>query len=294
MNTITYFISDVFCSKSYSGNQLATFINCGGISSNEMQKIASILNFPETTFVLSDQEIDGGYEVRIFTPKAEVDFAGHPTLGTALIIQKYIIKDEVKQVKLNLKVGQITVSFNDGDLWMEQIEPKFGVAMEADFLAKVLSISPKDIDHSFPIVEITTGLPFTIVPLKNKKKLGEVSIDKKKYENFITQTWAKGILTFAPGGHENDQSLAVRVFVPYLGIDEDPATGSANGCLAAYLVRYNYFGSDNVDIRVGQGYEMGRNSQLSMKANKERDQIRIFIGGKVIVNAQGSWFLKHL
>lgn len=293
MNSLDYYISDVFCSKPYSGNQLATFVNCQNISSTEMQNIACILNFPETTFILSDQEVDGGYDVRIFTPKAEVDFAGHPTLGTAYIIRKYIIKNEaVNQVKLNLKVGQITVRFDPEELWMEQIEPKFGKSLDPELISDVLSINESEIDQEFPILEATTGLPFTIVPLTSKNSLAKVSLDPAYYKEFIKKTWAKGILAFAPEGHENDQKLSVRVFVPYLGIPEDPATGSANGCLAGYLVDQKYFGRGNVDIRVGQGYEMGRNSQLSLKAYKKEQKIKIFIGGKVIVNAKGIWFTK--
>jgi len=259
-----------------------------------MQSIASTLNFPETTFIISDTVIDEGYDVRIFTPKAEVDFAGHPVLGIAFIILKYIMGEEVKQVKLNLKIGQIRVEIKQDELWMEQMEPTFGNTLGRELLADVLSIAESEIDSDYPIVEVSTGLPFTIVPLKTRESLAKVRIVNGYYNEFVTRTSAKGILVFAPGGHEEQQKLSVRVFVPYLGIPEDPATGSANGCLAAYLIKYKYFGGERIDIQVGQGYEMGRNAQLSLQAVKEMNRIKIRIGGKVIVNARGDWFSKGI
>ena len=139
-----FYITDVFGQEKYSGNQLATFLHCGDLSDQEMQQIAREINFSETTFVVSDHPRDGGYEVRIFTPATEIDFAGHPTLGTAFVIQQYLIGQPVEQVVLNLRVGPVPVRLPiaSGDLmlWMQQSEPTFGPPLEAAALAHVLSI----------------------------------------------------------------------------------------------------------------------------------------------------------
>jgi len=110
MEKLTFYIVDVFAEKKYSGNQLAVFKNAKALSDNEMQRIAKEMNYSETTFILSEEKRNSGYDVRIFTPEKEVPFAGHPTLGTAYVIQREIIKKPVEKIILNLKIGQIPVS----------------------------------------------------------------------------------------------------------------------------------------------------------------------------------------
>ncbi len=120
MRNLKFHILDVFAEEKYAGNQLAVLLNAGELSSIEMQKIAREINFSETTFVLSDVSSQGGYHVRIFTPGSEVPFAGHPTLGTATVIREKILQGKTDSVVLNLKVGQIPVTFSpDGYCWMK-------------------------------------------------------------------------------------------------------------------------------------------------------------------------------
>ena len=290
---LKFFITDVFGETKYSGNQLATFLNCQNLSEREMQQIAREINFSESTFVLSDEPNNGGYDVRIFTPEREVDFAGHPTLGTAYIIKKHILAKPANEVILNLKVGQLPVqiagSAHDGLLWMQQVKPEFGGKLDREQLAIVLHLATDEIAENWPIEEISTGLPFIIVPLKSMGALKKAAVAKAHYNKLVRTTWAKGILVFCPGGYTANQNLAVRVFVDYYGIPEDPATGSGNGCLAAYLVKNRYFQSPAIDICTGQGYEIGRPSQLYLKAIEESGSINIKVGGKVIPVAEGWW-----
>src|SRR3972149_8909191 len=166
MNKPTFYITDVFGNKKYSGNQLATFINCDTFDSTEMQKIAREINFAETTFITSLQKQNGGYNVRIFTPNYEVDFAGHPTLGTSFIINKYLENGKAHKIMLNLKVGQIPVEIKNEEYRMQQINPEFGNMLEINQLAGTLNLNPGDFNELFPIQEVSTGLPFIIVPLK--------------------------------------------------------------------------------------------------------------------------------
>lgn len=290
MKKLTFYIVDVFAEKKYAGNQLAVFREAGELSSNEMQQLARETNFSETTFILQDGERDGGYDVRIFTPGEEVPFAGHPTLGTAHIIRNEILKGKAEAILLNLKVGKIPVTFGkNGYCWMKQIEPEFGKPHPAETIAAILGLPVFDIDARYPVQEVSTGLPFFIVPLKTIAALKTAKVDRDKYFAYIKDSSAKGILVFCPQAHEAQNDISVRVFVDCYGIPEDPATGSGNGCLAGYLVKHRYFGKDSIDIRSEQGYEIGRPSLLLLKAEKENDKINIFVGGKAIIVAKGEF-----
>lgn len=285
-----FFITDVFTTQRYGGNQLATFVDCESLSGQEMQKIAKEINFSETTFITSRQPRDGGYDVRIFTPNSEVEFAGHPTLGTAHIIRNKLRLTDANEVALNLRVGKIPVTFSGtATLWMKQMPPQFGKQLDAGTLARVLGIAASDIDQRFPAEEVSTGFPALLVPLKNLDALKRAKIDKGAYFPLVSDAWAKLILVFSPEAYEPGQHLSVRTFADYYGIAEDAATGSANGCLAAYLVRHKVLGSSSLDVLAGQGYEMGRPSTLALRANETGNGIEVFVGGSVIDVAEGVW-----
>lgn len=288
----TYYLTDVFGESKYSGNALATFVDAGDLSGREMQAIARELNLSETTFVLSPLARDGGYDVRIFTPASEVDFAGHPTLGTAFVIRKHVIKQDVPIVTLNLKAGRVPVSFPDGEegpLWMKQVPPVFGSVLPSAPLAGVLGLDPSDIDPRRPVEEVSTGLPHIIVPLVGLDALKRVKIDAGAYDALIRTTWAKSILAFCFEGRSSEEGMAVRVFPVCYGIPEDPATGSGNGCLAAYLVRNRVLGGTSLEVTVGQGHEMGRPSRLFLRASEKDGATEVQVGGRVLPVAEGRW-----
>ena len=293
MNARTFYIVDVFAEAKYAGNQLAVFRNAQGLSDEQMQTFARETNFSETTFILSDAERDGGYDVRIFTPVAEVPFAGHPTLGTASVIHEEIIGQPVDRVNLNLKVGQIPVTFDQqagGDiLWMKQNPPEFGPVLNPTEIAALLRLNEADIDIPFPIQEVSTGIWFLIVPLKSLDAVKQARIDHDRYFAWIKTRHKNGVLVFSPETYDARNDLNVRVFVPCYGVEEDPATGSGNGCLAAYLVKNRYFGAGRIDIRVEQGYEIGRPSLLRLRAEDQGQTIDVNVGGKVVKVAKGQW-----
>lgn len=286
-----FYIVDVFAETKYSGNQLAVFSGAevANLSDDEMLQIAREMNYSETTFILSAEQRNGGYDVRIFTPAKELPFAGHPTLGTAYIIQREIIKNSVEEVILNLGVGQIPVSWKGEVLWMRQNLPTFTETHQIETLAEVLNVEVNDIDGRFPIQEVSTGVPFVIVPLKSLGALKKAKVNLDKYYQFIQTTKTTEILIFCPETYNSINDLSVRMFAPYLGITEDPATGSANGCLAAYLSEYNYLGEAKVDVRVEQGYEINRPSLLLLKAEKISGKIEVFVGGNVVMVAKGKF-----
>ena len=292
MNNHIFHIVDVFAEEKYSGNQLAVVRNAERLSDSEMQQITREMHFSETTFILSDEPRNGGFDVRIFTPENEVDFAGHPTLGTAYVIQKMILRKQIEKVVLNLKVGKIPVSFqkqSDGSsiLWMQQINPTFGLELPPERLAEVLCIDKKMIHPHFPIQEVSTGLPFIIVPLTNLAALKQVKINNDKYDQLTEKAWAKAILVFTPEGHDKTADLSVRVFPLCFGIPEDPATGSGNGCLAGYLVKHCFFGRPEINLKVSQGHEIKRPSLIRLKAEERGQQVHIQVGGRVVEVAEG-------
>jgi trans-2,3-dihydro-3-hydroxyanthranilate isomerase len=294
INNYRFYIVDVFAKEKYTGNQLAVFRDIKGISNKKMLQIAKEVGYSETTFIISEEKRDGGYDVRIFTPEREVPFAGHPTLGTAYIIQQEIVNKHISEIVLNLEVGQIpvTFSYNKGQadiLWMKQINPSFGQTLDSDLIAQVLGINKKEIDSKFPIQEVSTGLPFIIVPLNTLSTLKRISIDRDKYFELIKHTKAKIIFAFCPETYHKENDLSVRVFAYYYGVPEDPASGSGNGCLAGYLVKHRYFGKNWIDVRVEQGYEIGRPSLLFLRAEDKNGKIDIFVGGKVIAIAKGTF-----
>ncbi|MEI6613370.1 MAG: PhzF family phenazine biosynthesis protein [Chrysiogenales bacterium] len=290
MKKLPFYIVDVFAEKKYAGNQLAVFRQAKELSGKEMQCLAREINFSETSFIIQDEQRDGGFDVRIFTPGEEVPFAGHPTLGTAHIIRNEILKGKAEALTLNLKVGKIPVTFGrDSYIWMKQVEPEFGKLHPVEALAAILGLPVADIAIRFPIQEVSTGLPFFIVPLKTMAALKNAKINRDKYFAFIKKSWAKGILVFCPEAHEAQNDISVRVFVDCFGIPEDPATGSGNGCLAGYLVKHRYFGKDSINIRSEQGYEIGRPSLLLLKAEQAGAKINISVGGKAVIVAKGEF-----
>lgn len=293
MTSLNFYIVDVFAETRYAGNQLAVFTEAAHLSTEQMQAIAREINFSETTFILSSEPEKGGFNVRIFTPAKELPFAGHPTLGTAFVLQQAIVQQPVEQLCLNLAVGQIPVTmlYQNGMpevLWMRQNPPTFGQVIDIEAMATVLNLDPTDFDPRFPIQEVSTGLPFLIVPLQSLDALQRIKVNGDRLAQVVAPLQAREVFVFCPETRNPANQFSARMFAPLLGIAEDPATGSANGCFAAYLAQHEYLGTARVEARVEQGYEMGRPSLLLLKAEKA-DGIEVQVGGKVILVGRGEF-----
>ncbi len=290
MKSIPFYIVDVFAQNKYQGNQLAVFLDCGGLSTEQMQQIANETHFAETTFIVSGKKENGGYDVRIFTPDTEVPFAGHPTLGTAYILQKKMEKDSSERILLNLGVGQIPVAFEvGGDLWMKQNQPQFGPMFDKGVLAKILSIPSDAIDGSYPLKAVSTGLASVIVPLSSLDAVKACHINHSLYRAFLDETYKANLLVFCRETYHKENTLHVRVFCDDTGFPEDAATGSANGNLAGYLLECDYFGKKEMNYCVEQGYSIKRPSLVKVKAGKEGALYAIYVGGQVFQIAKGEW-----
>ncbi len=282
----TFYIVDVFAEEKYAGNQLAVVRGGGDLPDDTLQKIASEMNYSETTFIISEEERDGGYDVRIFTPEEEIPFAGHPTLGTAFVLRQEILASPVERLTLNLGAGRIPVTFGDV-LWMEQLPPTFGDTLDPALAARALGLDASDIREDYPVQEVSTGLPFVVAPLKSLDVLKRCRLDGDAFAGLVEEMEARSILVFAPEPHEEGNDLSARMFAPALGVPEDPATGSANGCLAGYLVEHRYLGTNSIDVRVEQGYEIRRPSLLYLQARRSDAGISVSVGGKVQMVARG-------
>ncbi len=282
---LPFTIVDVFAEEKYAGNQLAVVRGAAGLSDEILQKITREMNYSETTFILSEEERDGGYDVRIFTPGGEVPFAGHPTLGTAHVIRDEILATPAERVVLNLEAGKIAVTFGEV-LWMRQLPPVFGPALDHGSLARVLGLEDGDLDGRHPVREVSTGLPAVIVPLRSLDALQRCRVNWDLYRESAAA--GKNLYAFCPEPHaDGPGDVSARMFSDDLGIPEDPATGSAAGCLAGYLVEQRYFGTDSAEVRIEQGYEIGRPSLLYLRAWREGDTINVSVGGKVQMVARG-------
>jgi trans-2,3-dihydro-3-hydroxyanthranilate isomerase len=282
-------IVDVFARERYAGNQLAVVESDGDLSDTEMQAVAAEMDFSETTFVESDAS---PYRVRIFTPEAEIPFAGHPTLGTAAVIREHIAAGTPDEVVLNLDVGEVPVTVDeDGDgaetLWMTQQPPEFGAQLAHDRLAAVLGLEESALDTDWPVQIVSTGLPTIVVPLADRATLTDIEVDREAYDDVTGDREAKNVLAFCPDPRSDGNDFAVRVFAPFYGVPEDPATGSSNGCLAGYLARHRYTGSESVSARVEQGYEMGRASLVHLETSDDGGEVEVEVGGRVVPVARG-------
>jgi trans-2,3-dihydro-3-hydroxyanthranilate isomerase len=279
MRKFPFVTTDVFSSRPLEGNPVAVFTDARGLSDAEMQAIALEMRLSETTFVIPRDEAterERGIQVRIFTVAEELPFAGHPTLGTASVIAK---AGGVDAVALDLKVGKIPVSIKttpDGLFGeMTQRDPEFGKIHDPDEIAKATGISLADIQTSLPIQTVSTGFAFAIVPLRSLETLSKLEIDLKKAEAYLATTDASLFFFVTP---DSDRKAGLRARMLFYG-GEDPATGSASGCAAAWMVRHRLAKPDE-QVIIMQGVEMKRPSRIFVRASLEASRVHnVRVGG---------------
>lgn len=282
-----FYIVDCFAEEKYQGNELLVVIADRAISDHEQQQIAREINFSETAFILSGRQSNGGYDVRIWTPNVgEVPFAGHPTLGTAFVVHRCIEHGQGDLVRLNLEVGQIPVSVTSQGLTMSQKPPTFGKMVDKREIAEVFGLDAESIRDDYPIQWVSTGLESVIVPLKDRQVLSRLKMNREWFERYVLRHPENNCnhLFFVDMG---DCTFAVRCLME--DFVEDPATGSANGDLAGYLLQHDYFGKSDINYTVIQGEDMGRKSVLHIHARKTAEDWTIEVGGRCHIVASGEW-----
>src|ERR1035437_2921835 len=275
---------DVFTSRPLEGNQLAVFSDARGLSDGEMQKLARETNLSETTFILPrDAAIEQreGHKVRIFTVNEELPFAGHPTLGTAWYLRQHSSSDEIV---LDLKVGKIPVHLEqrNGLLFgeMHQAEPQFGAMHPHHVVAKVLGLPATELDESLPIQTVSTGMPFTMVPFRSLATLQKLNVSWYQMAPYLATIGNPAFFYFVCRDTVDPNATLHTLMICYYG--EDPATGSAAGCCAAWAVRHAVLEAEAQGL-IEQGMETRRPSFIYIRAGKSGDAVtNVRVGGNVV------------
>lgn len=291
--TDNFYIVDVFSESPYSGNPLAVIINTDALSNEVMQKIATEMNFSETTFVNPILERNNGYSVRIFTPAREIAFAGHPILGTAQILRNYLSSRTSSQINLNLSGGQITVTFEASDkckeiIWFRAPPISLGTTATPRKLADILGISAEDIASNTPIQVASAGTSAIIVPIRS---LDALECCKFNLEKFSTTLAPEGfpplIYLFCQQTNQPENDLCVRFFFEANGPREDPATGNGASFLGAYLLEHQVFPETNLSLRIEQGHSVLRPSLILLRTRMHSGNPEIHVGGYVTTTVEG-------
>jgi trans-2,3-dihydro-3-hydroxyanthranilate isomerase len=280
----TFHIVDVFSSTPFGGNQLAVLPDAAGISIEGMQKIAREFNFGETTFVLPKNEPANRCRVRIFTPRAELDFAGHPTVGTAcaLVMKQHVRLSAPTRLILEENVGPVTVDVAQrnggyhGTLTLSgKIEAPTGAPSATD-LAAILSVEPAEVNQVF---FAGVGVPLCFAQLSSNAVVDRAVINRAAWAATLSRAWSPHLFFFA-GNLRDGGKLYARMWAPALGVEEDPATGSACAALVGAMASKPDFGGMSYRLSILQGVSMGRRSEIEAEARK-RDGVvsSVSVGG---------------
>lgn len=293
MRRYRYVLLDVFTHNPMEGNPLAVFTDAHGLSFDEMQRIANEMNLSETTFVLpraADMEEREGVRVRIFTTQEEMPFAGHPTLGTAWLLQR---EHGGEQIELALNIGKIPIRFATNEAGrlageMRQRDPEFGEVFAAEEVARAAAIPLDWIDTSLPIQTVSTGTPFTIVPLRTLDAMHQLQVNVQTSAAFLRPRHSHFFFFVSREVETAGATLHARMQF-YNG--EDPATGSASGCATAWALRHGVLASEQSAI-IEQGLEIKRPSFIHIRGRRTAEGATdIRVGGEVVVVAEGKFFL---
>src|SRR5262249_3240052 len=280
---------DVFTATPLEGNALAVVLDGRGLSDAQMQALAKETNLSETTFVLPRDPVterERGVRVRIFTVAEELPFAGHPTLGTAFVLRG---NNAVPEIKLDLNVGSVPVRFEQHDGQpalgeMTQIDPKFEVQHSRETVAAATGISVGDFDPSLPIETVSTGVAFTIAPVRSLGVLRDLHFDQRGAAAYLERSGGKFFYFVSRETVDSKARLHARMIF-YNG--EDPATGSAAGCAAAWMVAHGVAQPDE-RVLIEQGVEMKRPSRIFVRASRNDNRVvNVRVGGNVVEIMRG-------
>lgn len=283
---------DVFTAIPLQGNPLAVFTDAHGLSAAEMQALAREMNLSETTFIFPrDPEIEreNGVRVRIFTVEEELPFAGHPTLGTAMVVRGVT---GAGSVLLDLDVGRIPVAFHDenGIVFgeMRQRDPEFLGRHNIEDVARASGLKLEDIDPDLPVQTVSTGLGFTIVPVRSLAAVQHLRLNWSHAAEYLERSDGRFFYFVTRDTVDAEATIHARMIF-YNG--EDPATGSAAGCAAAWMVANGVARSGERAI-IEQGLECRRPSRIVVRAEREDDRIvNVRVGGNAVVVMEGEVFL---
>jgi trans-2,3-dihydro-3-hydroxyanthranilate isomerase len=281
---LQYHVVDVFTKNQLEGNALAVFPDARGLEGALMQRIARELNLSETTFIFPAEDADSAARVRIFTTASEMEFAGHPTIGTAYVMLKAgIVPAGTTRFALHENVGLVRVRVDDGDdplIWL--MTPPIRIEWEFDrkACAAAISLGEDDLLPEIPCELLSAGNPNIYVACKDKAAVDRADVDTVAFRSLIAERNKLAcIFVFTP----TETGAYSRMFAPEIGVIEDPATGSATGPLAAYMMRHRLVatGGDTTNMISEQGTKMGRRSILHVLIHGPNGEQGIEVGGNV-------------
>ena len=288
----TFHIVDVFSATPFGGNQLAVLPDAAGISTEGMQKIAREFNFGETTFVLPKKDPANTCRVRIFTPRTELDVAGHPSVGTAcaLVMNQRVRPGDPVRLILEENVGPVIVDVDRrnggfyGTLTLSgKIETPGGAPSPTD-LAAVLSIEVAEVRQVF---FAGAGVPFCFAQLSSNEVVDRAAINRAAWAATLSRAWSPHIFFFA-GNPRDGGELYARMWAPALGIEEDSATGAACAALVGAMASKPDFGGPAYRLSIRQGVSMGRRSEIEAEARKTDGVVTsVSVGGATAYVASG-------
>jgi trans-2,3-dihydro-3-hydroxyanthranilate isomerase len=283
-----YRVVDVFTQHPLEGNALAVFTDAVDLDPAMMQRMARELNLVETAFLLPPSRSDCIAQVRIFTPQKEMLFAGHPTIGTGFVLHDAgVLPINSDTFSLEERIGSVSLRVDRGDcpmFWLTTPVIEAGRTFDRPLCAAVLGLSESDL-LDFPPLLLSAGNPTLFIPLRSKRAVDQAWLDVAgarhlrglELEPFCT-------LAFAA----TEEGAYARMFAPEYGVPEDPATGSAMGPLAEYMMRHGLVSSrDGTRFVSEQGTKMGRRSLLHVRINGEHGTLGIEVGGYVVPVAKG-------
>jgi trans-2,3-dihydro-3-hydroxyanthranilate isomerase len=297
---------DVFTDTPFCGNPLAVILDGQGLTGEQMQAIAREMNLSETTFVLPATTAEADIRVRIFTPRLELPFAGHPVVGTSyVLVTEGILPQRGEQFAIRLELGvgilPVDIASVGGSVTrvtMTQPTPRFMAVLPLDdvgLLARGLGLDVRDIQATgLPAQLVSTGLPQLMVPVQSLQALRGVKLELSLLQTLCERYDTHSIYAFSRETVTPSAHVHTRLFAPLLGVLEDPATGSASGALGAYLVHHRVLGdeSDMVHIKNEQGYELGRPSQIFIEVERRGSAIwRVRVGGDVVKVMDGTIYV---
>ena len=303
MKEVRFIQVDVFTAIPFGGNPLAVFPDAGGLTTGEMVQLAREMNLSETTFVLPPQAPEADFKVRIFTPAAELPFAGHPVVGTHWVLAnlgRVELQEPVTRVRFELGVGVLPADLHVangevGRVVMTQDQPTFHAVLEdvAD-LAEGLGLPAGAITETgLPVQVVSTGVPQMMVPARSLADVQTLAADELNVAALNRACRAVGtecVMVFTTETERLESTVHVRMFAPLLGVPEDPATGSANGALGAYLVQHRVVAltGSMTHIVSEQGAEMGRPSTLYVEVDhQDGNPTGVRVGGEVAPVIEG-------
>ena len=280
---------DVFTTQPFEGNSLAVVLDGRGLSDQEMQAVAREMNLSETTFILPREasvERERGVRVRIFTVQEELPFAGHPTLGTAFQLRG---SSGAREIVLDLNVGKVPVRFEEGAGQpvfgeMSQVNPEFGARHDREAVVRACGLRDGDLDPLLPVQTISTGLAFTVVPIRGLELMRGLHVDPRGSAEYLERSGGEFFYFVSRETVDPAARLHARMMF-YNG--EDPATGSAAGCAAAWMVAHGVAQPEE-RVLIEQGVEMKRPSRIFVRASREDDRVvNVRVGGNVVEVLRG-------